>query len=91
MGSWAMYAIIIFAIALYGHWAVEANNDEKVRQQFALLIIFAAVMAYGSLKSHERLRKIEDICEETSREDEDQCSRILWEIQDGGRSDDYDQ
>ncbi len=83
VGFWAQSAIIIWAIV---HYAFRDEADaEKVKQQIVLLSIYAALMAYASLNTHQTLRKIEDICEETSREDEDECSRILYEIRDGGR------
>lgn len=90
IGFWAQSAIIIWAIVYY---ALRGEpNAERLQNQLLLLTLYAAIMAYGSLSTRETLRKIEDICEEQAREDEDQCSRILWEIQDGGRSDyDYDQ
>lgn len=90
LGLWAQSAIIIWAIA---HYAFRGDPSvDHLKQQMILLIIYAALMAYASLNTRQTLRKIEDICEEKAREDDDQCSRILWEIQDGGRSDyDYDQ
>lgn len=90
LGLWAQSAIIIWAIA---HYAFRGDPSVyHLKQQMTLLIIYAALMAYASLNTRQTLRKIEDICEEQAREDDDQCSRILYEIQDGGRRDyDYDQ
>lgn len=90
IGFWAQNAIIIWAIVYY---ALRGEpTAERLQNQLLLLALYAAVMAYANLNTRETLQKIEDICEETSREDEDQCSRILWEIQDGGSSDyDYEQ
>ena len=90
IGFWAQSAIIIWAIV---HYAFRGEaSAEKLKQQIVLLSLYAAIMAYASLNTRQTLRKIEDICEEQAREDDDQCSRILYEIQDGGRRDyDYDQ
>ncbi len=88
IGFWAQSAIIIWAIAYYAFRG--EPSVEKLKQQIVLLTLYAAIMAYASLNTRQTLGNIEDICEEKSREDEDQCSRILYEIRDGGRSD-YDQ
>ncbi len=90
LGFWAQSAIIIWAIV---HYAFRGEaSTEKLSQQIVLLALYASIMAYGSLITRQTLGNIEDICEEQAREEEDECSRILWEIQDGGRSDyDYDQ
>jgi hypothetical protein len=90
LGFWAQNAIIISAIVYY---ALRGEpTAERLQNQLLLLALYAAVMAYANLNSRATLLKIVDICEEESRVDEDQCSRILWEIQDGGSSDyDHDQ
>ncbi len=88
VGFWAQSAIIIWAII---HYAFRDEADaEKVKQQIILLSAYAAIMAYASLNVQQTLRKIEDICEETSREDDDKCSRILYEIRYAETSD-YDE
>lgn len=90
LGFWAQSAIIIWAIAYYSFRG--DPSVDHLKQQMMLLTIYAALMTYASLNTRQTLRKVEDICEETARENEDQCSRILWEIQDVGRRDyDYDQ
>lgn len=87
VGFWAQSAIIIWAIV---HYAFRGEPSvEKLKQQMVLLSVYAAIMAYASLTNRQTLSKIENICEEQSREDEDQCSRILYEIRDSGG--DYDQ
>jgi hypothetical protein len=90
LGFWAQNAIIIWAIVYY---ALRGEpTAERLQNQLLLLALYAGVMAYANLNTRATLLKIEDICEEESRVDEDQCSRILWEIQDGGSSDyDYNQ
>lgn len=82
-GFWAQSAIIIAAIAFYA-FKGEVTR-ELLQQQFMLLILYSAIMAYASLTSWQTFRKIEAVCEEEDRSDDDQCSRILWEIHDGGR------
>jgi hypothetical protein len=85
-GFWAQNAIIIWAIVYY---ALRGEpTAERLQNQLLLLALYAAVMAYANLNTRATLLKIEDICEEESRVDEDQCSRILWEIRDGGSIDD---
>ena len=86
-GFWAQNAIIIWAIVYY---ALRGEQTaERLQKQLLLLALYAAVMAYANLNTRTTLLRIEDICEEESRVYEDKCSRILWEIQDGGSSD-YD-
>lgn len=87
-GFWAQSAIIIWAIAFYAFHG--EPSAEKLKQQIVLLTLYAAIMAYASLNTRHTLQKIEDICEENAREDEDECSRILYEIRDRGQSD-YDE
>lgn len=84
LGFWAQSAIIIFAIA---HYSFRGDpSADHLKQQLMLLILYSALMSYASLNTRQTLRKIEDICEERAREDNDQCSRILYEIRDKGRS-----
>jgi hypothetical protein len=87
LGFWAQNAIIILAIVYY---ALRGEpTAERLQNQLLLLALYAAVMAYANLNTRATLLRIEDICEEGSRVDEDQCSRILWEIKDNGSSE-YD-
>lgn len=83
IGFWAQSAIIIWAIVYY---ALRGEpNAERLQNQLLLLAMYAAIMAYASLNTREALKQIEDICEENSREYDDQCSRILYEIKGGGQ------
>jgi hypothetical protein len=43
-------------------------------------------MAYVLFDNYFTMQNIRDICEETAREDEDQCSRILYELTRGSSS-----
>lgn len=87
LGFWAQNAIIILAIVYYAFRG--EPTAERLQNQLFLLALYAGVMAYANLNTRATLLRIEDICEEGSRVDEDQCSRILWEIQDNGSSE-YD-
>lgn len=85
LGFWAQNVIIIWAIVYY---ALRGEpTTERLQKQLLLLALYAAVMAYANLNTRTTLLRIEGICEEESRVYEDKCSRILWEIQDGGSSD----
>ncbi len=86
-GFWAMSAIIVIAIVNYPEPDTDsASREEAMSNKFIALVIYSFVMAYVLFDNYFTMQNIRDICEETAREDEDQCSRILYELTRGSSS-----
>ena len=83
-GFWAMSAIIVIAILNYPEPDTDsAIREEAMSNKFIALVFYSFVMTYVLFDNYFTMQNVRDICEETAREDEDQCSRILYELAGG--------
>lgn len=100
VGFWAMTAILVFAIAQYAYrkrpvdprsseQSRQAEEIDRWKQQFTLLVVVAALMVWHSLLDSSIADDAERMCgalvrgERGDHDDRDRCEGILSKIQGG--------
>lgn len=85
---WLMDTIVVVSILFYAFHFEDKKSKQFLLQQTVILAFYCATIMYRSHIDREALRTVESICYEQDRKFEDQCDRIISEIENRGNSGD---
>lgn len=85
---WLMDLIVIISILFYTFHYEERKGKQFVLQQIVILALYGGTIMYRSHIDRDALKTVESICYEQDRQFEDQCDRIISEIENRGSSGD---